>query len=202
MLVRFMHGHWKWHHWMPVCHFKCSCMYSFRDYLLLKNIVTLKSSLGGHSLCYFMHDLYIAEIYVVGVRPIFLPLIVWDYGAYTFLFSEPRKSYEVLYSPSWSFKGIGICAIRNPICDFLLVLQCHCASVFYRFRVITIYCSNVCVFFAVLPTSVTSEAIARGVSRWFRVKIWSQKNPDSLSYPVVKTAWSYGRLSWVNTSVW
>jgi len=41
----------------------------------LKNIVTLKSRLGGHSPCEFMHDLYIAEIYRLGAM--FLRLTLW-----------------------------------------------------------------------------------------------------------------------------
>jgi len=43
--------------------------------LTLKNIVTLKSRLGGHSPCEFMHDLYIAEIYRLGAM--FLRLTLW-----------------------------------------------------------------------------------------------------------------------------
>ena len=55
--------------------------------MTLKNIVTLKSrTVRGHSLCQFIHDLYITEIY----RPELAYLLVVDImGLYSFTSTQP-----------------------------------------------------------------------------------------------------------------
>jgi len=71
--------------------------------LTLKNIVTLKSRLGGHSPCEFMHDLYIAEIYRLGAM-----FLRWHCGNHWCLQSSFGKKAEygkvVRCSRSRSFK--------------------------------------------------------------------------------------------------
>jgi len=54
------------------------------------------------------------------------------------LHSDSRKAIE-LDSARWSFKVIKIGINQKPICDFLLVFS----YIFYRFRDITIYLSNI-----------------------------------------------------------
>ena len=77
----------------------------------------------GHSPCEFKHDLYIAEIYRLGV--VLLPVML--VYLYSFLRSEPQR-----YGRSRSFKVIEIGSNRKPICDFLLVFHCNYMPISYR----------------------------------------------------------------------
>jgi len=59
--------------------------------------------------------------------------------------------------------------------------------IFYCFRYVTVYWSKICVFFAVLLTPVSFEALARELLRDLGYENWYQKL-ESLGYRVVKTA--------------
>ena len=61
--------------------------------MTLKNIVTLKSrTVRGHSLCQFIHDLYITEIYRLGLADL---LVVDIMGLYSFTSTQPDVCLSV-----------------------------------------------------------------------------------------------------------
>jgi len=132
---------------LSICHCKYSCNHvPFLRYLTLKNILTMKSSLG------ITHpaNLYtIAEIY--RPRVIFLPLIVRDDYAsvlHSLVHNELRKKLDevVHYGCPESFKVIEILVPFHVQITIVIVHCCDAMSIFYRFRDITIYWLKICIF--------------------------------------------------------
>jgi len=79
-----------------------------------------------------------------------------------------------------------------PVCDFLLVVHRNYMPMFYCFRDVTIYWSNICVFHQFYPSQSRLKPVLAVFIWGIGYASWYQENCRVPGLPSVKSTWSHG----------